>query len=557
MKQSDVDLLKSLLIKKAKMKSENGSLEIDNTAEGLKARIISLEGKMRQKTRDGYNKFDSSLIGARTINGVDVSINSGKLILNGTISANSYIANRIKIANLEEGTYTFILKKSKGESTADNNKSGIYLYKNNETLVSMVPNFSTIGENRAVSSFTISESSDILFTFYINTNGINFENFELELMIVEGTYTTENAPDFEEYGLMPSLGFESEILGITGDVKLKLNNTNYLDESKLMEKTTLGITTKRENGNITFDGTGTSSNAYLINSLEVELEKGNYFFNWFGKHKEPYFTLRSQSGEFIQNLVGSSSNNNEINVEEKTVYQIGLHGVGTAKYTPEDTCFTLMISKKNDEKYTEYQSQTHTVSLGSKILYGDENARDGIVLKNGKWNWKNCWKKRILDGTEFNFIVKSDSILNNVFFSNTITNILAPKNNNGVIKIYSNYFANNTYVNKLVLEDIVGFGVAKDSRIQFGFGLNSEINSLELANAKLQELNASGHPLYVIYQLAEPEYEEITDETLVSQLNKLLYNIYEYDDVTYINSGKEIEFEVLLEQDKLRILENT
>ena len=251
MKQSDVDLLKSLLIKKSKMKSENGALEINNTADGLKARIISIE------------------------------------------------SNKLYRDSIE--------------------------------------------------------------------------------------------------GVKPSLEEKSEIEGSTGDIELKLNNANHLDESKLMEKTTLGITTKRENGNITFDGTGTSSNAYLINSLEVELEKGDYFFNWFGKHKNPYFTLRSQSGDFVQNLVGSSSNNNEINVEEKTVYQIGLHGVGTAKYTPEDTCFTLMISKKNDEKYTEYQSQTHTISLDSKIMYGNENTRDGIVLKNGKWNWKNLVSYRRVD----------------------------------------------------------------------------------------------------------------------------------------------------------------
>lgn len=325
MKQSDVELLKSLLIKKSKMKSENGALTIDNTAEDLKARIISLEGKMRQKTRDGYNKFDSSLIGARTINGVDVSINSGKLILNGTTSANSYIANRIKIANLEEGTYTFILKKSKGESTADNNKSGIYLYKNNETLVSMVPNFSTIGENRAVSSFTISESSDILFTFYINTNGINFENLELELMIVEGTYTTENAPDFEEYGLMPSLDFESEVLGITGNINLKNKNANFLDESKLVEKTNFGITSKFDNKKITFNGTGTASQAYLTNKLPVTLEKGNYIFKWFGKHKLPYFTLRDSEGNWIKDLISPNNQNNIIEVTEKTEYIIGLH----------------------------------------------------------------------------------------------------------------------------------------------------------------------------------------------------------------------------------------
>ncbi len=541
MKQSDVDLLKSLLIKKSKMKSENGVLEIDNTADGLKARMISIEAnKLYQDSREGYNLLKNEL-NSQTINGGTITVyDDGSYSLNGTFTSPVtliYTNTSLKLS----GDYVFYLY---GKTS----KKGINLQgKENGSTVSYILSSS----NSEYLNKNYSEETELTQLFSYIPVGASFNNDLFKPMITKGTEIKE----FQKYGQKPSLEEESEIEGITGDIELKLNNTNFLDESKLVEKTQLGIISKIENKKITYSGTCTGSGAVLVNSIPIELDIGEYYLNWFGVHKNPYFTLRKQDSTFLQNLVGSPTSNTKITIEEKDTYLIGLHGIAGQTYTSEDTSFNLMLSKKNSVNYAEYKSKDYTISIDSKVLYGNEDVKDMIILKDGKWNWKNCWKKYILDGTEFNFIVKSDSILNNVFFSKTITNILAPKNNNGVIKIYSNYFANNTYVNKLVLEDIVGFGVAKDSRIQFGFGLNSEINSLELANAKLQELNASGHPLYVIYQLAEPEYEEITDETLISQLNKLLYQLKEYDDVTYINSDKEIEFEVLVEQDKLSILE--
>lgn len=542
MKQSDVELLKSLLIKKSKMKSENGVLEIDNTAEGLKARMISIEAnKLYQDSREGYNLLKNEL-NSQTINGGTITVyDDGSYSLNGTFTSPVtliYTNTSLKLS----GDYVFYLYGKTSEK-------GINLQgKENGSTVSYILSSS----NSEYLNKNYSEETELTQLFSYIPVGASFNNDLFKPMITKGTEIKE----FQKYGQKPSLEEESEIEGITGDIELKLNNTNFLDESKLVEKTQLGIISKIENKKITYSGTCTGSGAVLVNSIPIELDIGEYYLNWFGVHKNPYFTLRKQDGTFLQNLVGFPTSNTKITIEEKNTYLIGLHGIAGQTYTSEDTSFNLMISKKNSVNYVEYKSKDYTISLGSKVLYGNEDVKDMIILKDGKWNWKNCWKKRILDGTEFNFIVKSDSILNNVFFSNTITNILAPKNNNGVIKIYSNYFANNTYVNKLVLDDIVGFGVAKDSRIQFGFGLNSEINSLELANAKLQELNASGHPLYVIYQLAEPEYEEITDETLISKLNKLLYQLEEYDDKTYISSDREIEFEMLIEQDKLRILES-
>ena len=59
---------------------------------------------------------------------------------------------------------------------------------------------------------------------------------------------------------------------------------------------------------------------------------------------------------------------------------------------------------------------------------------------------------------------------------------------------------------------------------------------MELANSKLQELNALGKPLYVIYRLTEPEIENITNKELINQIENFINNAYTYKEKTSINS---------------------
>lgn len=420
MKQSEVELLKSLLIKKSKINSKNGVLEIDNTADGLKARIISIESnKLYQDSREGYNKFNSSLIASGTGNGVDFSISSGKLILNGNSNSSQYIYNDNSkiIANLAPGDYTFFVKMVGGIIDLKSGKLGFYLNENENETETQISNIVLGSSNTFIkNNFSITEEKQLYLKIYANAAEEFFENAEFELMILEGTYTTENAPVFEQYGVMPSLDYESEVKGVTGNIEVLINN----------------------------------------------------------------------------GLQSSDS---------------------------------------------DYKSQLQEISLGSKVLYGNEIARDGIVLKDGKWNWKNNFKKYIIKNTD----VFIQGTPNNRFYINT-------ELNNKNYFAMSNYFKSGNEENFDVNSTIV----LQSNRIN----LMTNNYTVEQLNARLKELNESGHPLYVVYPLAEAELEEITDSNLIKQLNYLLYHLIEYDDKTYITADEEIEFEALVEQDKLRILEN-
>ena len=65
--------------------------------------------------------------------------------------------------------------------------------------------------------------------------------------------------------------------------------------------------------------------------------------------------------------------------------------------------------------------------------------------------------------------------------------------------------------------------------------------SVDVLKTKLQELYNVGAPLYIIYQLAEPIYEEIIDETLISQLDAIEEKVKTYQTVTNITSDAHLE----------------
>lgn len=61
---------------------------------------------------------------------------------------------------------------------------------------------------------------------------------------------------------------------------------------------------------------------------------------------------------------------------------------------------------------------------------------------------------------------------------------------------------------------------------------------------------------YIIYERNEMVYENITDTTLISQLDKLLLSLKEYDDETNIEFDKEVLFEVETEKNNLSIIQD-
>lgn len=219
MNKTKLGILEDMLIKKETIKSDSSSLRVENTSEGLQASITCIESnKLEQETREGYNKFDIE----------DGTYNSNNNLYNLIIKNGECFVETIDTNNVSTGVSFLLklktpLKLKSGESyTIVNGINANYPYINLRTNVSEQYEVMTSAD-KGIHQFTSKDDVEIkyLYVFYNTDNKLNFSP-----MLLEGSYTVETMPDFEQYGAMPSKDFQSPVEGVTGDVKCLVRNKN-------------------------------------------------------------------------------------------------------------------------------------------------------------------------------------------------------------------------------------------------------------------------------------------------------------------------------------------
>lgn len=169
--------------------------EIEVEGEKRKAYVVKLpQGLSKQQKRTGYNLLNLE--------------NEGKEITLDYTSEYSIKYENCKVEQtLKAGTYTLALKV---KSLANGSINAVSL-KNVDTTVATFSGYTTTTTTEKFFIKTITVDTDITF------NRISLQNAQIgtyiikEIIILEGTYTAENLPKYEEYGLSPSINFPSEI----------------------------------------------------------------------------------------------------------------------------------------------------------------------------------------------------------------------------------------------------------------------------------------------------------------------------------------------------------
>lgn len=410
----------------------------------------------------------------------------------------------------------------------------------------------------------------------------NFEEEEIEGTEIELHSTAEAPIDVIEIAGNTkqdgeaSLDNESEVVGVSGDVENSFKNKNQLILEDVAETTYYGVSYSCKSGKISLNGTASQS-IFIIIPLKNPIKVSKQF-TWSALTNK-ILSTEKEVALWLSNETGSKLFNKDLwledtvdrvftttPAEETLITKVSFY-ISSGFHFDNIEVETQLEYSANASTIVEAQEQLHTFSLGEKTLHGDENVKDYFDITIDEEFYQKTgyrkitsldlvkkWKKYILDGTNNKFNQKSSTLNNNIFITNTISDILKPKNNNSIIKSYCNYFNGNFSVNNIFLNNITGLGVSINYTLQFGFGLESDINTLELANEKLQELNTAGHPLYVIYQLAEPEIETITDTTLINQIENFINNAYTYKEKTSITS--KLFLKLKYKKDKYYDLEN-
>lgn len=196
----------------------------------------------------------------------------------------------------------------------------------------------------------------------------------------------------------------------------------------------------------------------------------------------------------------------------------------------------VIISNKNNT-----ESKTLPVSLGNIELCKIGNYQDYLYKNNGKWYLHKEIKKILLNGTE------RWSISNNVFYLTSISDYI---NSSEKICLSDKYTAiNNTSVGTSAItqnNSICFFITNTNPRLYIR---DERFNNVNAFKAELSENNVK-----VYYPTVTPTYTEITDTTLISQLEEISKTL-SYQEQTNITSNTIAMFDVEAYQDLKIILD--
>ena len=455
---------------------------------GLKLKKLNkLVGKTEQETREGYNILNLGNLSG-TSNGVNYSIRNGKIILNGTLGY-----DRVSIALPSElqlalnGSYTLWSNSTRTMTLKKSDGNNLFLKSSGTNIVS-----ATV--NNVATELTIHA-----------TSGTVFNNEEIEVMLVEGTYTANTIPPYEQYGKAPTPNFPSEVKTATGNVEVKVENNNIYNSTIGIENGYLNSA----NGNV-ITGAGWKVTDYIKIPENVEMIT---ILNGWGNNEMHCFYNENKE------LVGyygmqSGVKNAKIPLGDNYKYVRF-----TVNQTYKENC---MIAFGDTDIFIPHQSQVFPLTLGDIELCKIGDYADYIYRNGSKWFIHKELTKILLKSTD-NW---SGETFNNVYRVNTNTySDIVKVLYEGDSSIVSNHFKAGW---KNVFGNLVSgyIGVYSNKNIY----ITTQFTTTNLQGWKDFLDN---NDVYVITPLATPTDTEITDTTLIAQLNAL-ENAQLYEGITNI-----------------------
>lgn len=462
-------------------------------------------GGIEQDTREGYNHLQVTLE-TQTVNGLNLTVREDKSVtVKGTPTAST--SKKVGQATLKAGTYTIYCKGMKYEwdvSRIEIRGTEVTdaLYLNRESAVI------TLTEQDTIIMDVIGVANQVLdYTFFP--------------MILEGNVTA-NLPTYEQYGAMPSIDFPSEVKGVTGHYDTEVSNKNIWN----------GVI---ERGSLTSGQNDTNYSASRSDSYTKITSNSNYAFSVNGKLNRVVVSLYDKDKNFISN-----DGSNGINASNGlfTTYANAEY-LRFRSYNDDATLFeTGKIQLEENTvatDYVEHQEQLLPLDLPiGQVWYSGKAYKE-----NGKWYRPIEFEKYVFTGEEI--YSKSASYSNDIYFCGYMARSL-PNNfkDSGDANIMqpggSNMFKGGLY-SKVLDKECMSWGSQMHIRI-----LASRLNENSATGLKafFKELYDNGTPLYAVAPLKTPYTEEITDTTLIEQLE----NMQKADsckEVTNINSYRASE----------------
>lgn len=486
---------------------EGTSITLENTVNTPFNNII-LKGNTSQNTTTGKNLLNGKYYNTSTQNGITLKHNNDNSFdITGTATSNTSmtIFYSIDQSNLVVGNTYYFYMSEKYDGT-----------NLNVSLITNTPNLSYWIANNAYTIAKNQKFNDIVL--YI-PSGVTMNYHNVKFMIVQGSTTTSYEP-YTGGIASPNPDYPQDINVVTGDNTINIINSNIYNLTKNVTKTDYGFI----------------NNTAFPELNIIKLKKGiKYLFSLQLKSKPT--TDTTFSIYFKDSPIGKSFSHIE-NYELNKTY--------TIEYTsPEDNYlyfhiwgnankdifeFRLWINVNEAQEFEFYNTQSFPISLGSLELCKIGDYQDYFYKSGSKW-----YKHKTIDKIE-----DISSLRNSTYYAvnNDVTPSLARTyyslpncvGSRNYLNCYCNKLKGNSF--DLLLQNANNISTSIiDNVKRLDISISQDLlDDVSLAGLlkKIKEISP------IIYYACIPTEEEITDTTLISQLNELEKAV-SYNDTTNIS----------------------
>ena len=472
------------------------------TGEGSNLSLTTLKGRINVDQIKGDTEQDTTTgkqllnmpNGSQTTNGITFTRNNDILTYSGSATGSYADAYTFENYDVPIGTYTFSID----HTTSNSERIVLYLQGSGGNT-----NFIIYGGQTSVTITTTEAKTKIKVGLTNLTSGTSYSG-TFKLMFNSGS----TALPYEPYtnGASPNPSYPQDINVVTGTQEVVVQNRNLLtgiepgdiNSTTGAETSTTGAV--RSTNYIPYD---TETYYYAsVNNAHCSVGLNIRFYN---KNKE-YIGYGSSKLEGAKNI--SITITTSVADTTPKYFKIRSTLSGGAITSVDDK---VLISTTNDYSYVEHQEQTKTLHLGDIELSKIGTYQDRIYKNNDKWYIEKNIGKVVLNGSETGWGTQND------VFCIEINDILTQSYEQRSVIVLSNYFlgAITNYrggMNNLTIAKTIDGGRPKQLGIRYD-ALNNVVDDFKTW--------LSTHNVELLYVLATPTYTEITNETLLNELNEI------------------------------------
>lgn len=521
---------------------EAESIEVNDSAEANCE--IDLIGNTTQETTTGINKFNTARIETGTKHGVTCTYNSNddSITFNGTCTNDNTIFQlpSENIIKGNPGKTRIIAYWLNGSATG----TALVMLFDSSFNKGLRADLTVLNSNKQTTSASYGSSetqADFIYNRIRFNNGSVLNNFTIKVMVVEDGQTTETPYEkFTGGEASPNPDYPSKVETVTGSVEVKVRNKNLYDSSfrnSSSQVTCFGgtatekngifsVTKTRDNLNTTVNDIINKGQLYNANTAGplLEIKDNNYTIKCSNVLFNRIFITQYDKNKISLGYNGTPSNVVQFTPSQEAKYFSVRFGnnsepVGTTLNT------TIQIEKGSQATdFVQHKEQTYSLYLPFELCKIGEY-KDYIFKENNKWYKHKVIGKRILKGNEGWGKSSTYSTANYVMFY---------LNSSSYTQDYDGYcdkfvWGKTNEIRNAEKELIGHAGASINIKIKA-----TRANTVDDFNSWLSNNNTT-----VYYILETPVDEEITDTTLIQQLNKL-EEAMSYYGTTYVDTTNEV-----------------